>query len=199
MELFIEATRPRAEMLVIERFLKIYQRGKVYYNACNFEKALDEYENGFRVIMPVLDELPKLVCLYYIMKSKFKLKQYDNCLQTARKLKHEVIDLQLDDEKWLYKIRRKIYLYEIIISMVMYKKMQKVHAKKFLFSLHNNHIDTNYNIIYYKLIYIHNYIHNNLSIEYLNKFIIDNMIELSLDINGNNIVKQFIGNIKKEY
>ena len=68
--------RPRAELKLIDKFIQIYEESRKLYKSKNYIKALSGFKIGLEILKDIYDIYPKVVVLYLIIKSKFKLNDY---------------------------------------------------------------------------------------------------------------------------
>ena len=115
MSMFEDIKRPRAEMKVINQFITEYTKAKDLYKKKNYSESLDQLEKSFDILTLIYDKYPKVEVLYYLMKVKFHLKQYPQCITTKNKLQYFLSDIE--DHKNKYpKFKAKMFLYEVLIS-----------------------------------------------------------------------------------
>ena len=78
-ELFGKYNRPKAEIKYIEKYINLFEKGKIEYKSKNYLQALELLNQSYELLSEIWDEYPKIITLYLIMKTKFYLKQYEEC------------------------------------------------------------------------------------------------------------------------
>ena len=117
MNMFENIKRPRAETNVINSFLISFEKAKNLYKSKSFSTALPEFHTCYAILSPIYDIRPKTEVLFYLMKTQFYLKMYDECLQTKSTLLNYLLQIQTQKEKYL-NIYARVIAYDIIISFI---------------------------------------------------------------------------------
>ena len=103
-ELFGDYKRPKAEVKVIDKFVKIFGKAKKDYKEKNYQIALDSFLESYELVVDIYDEYPKIMCLYYIMKSYFYNKNYHECDAVKETLREKLSSLSPIKKKKMPKI-----------------------------------------------------------------------------------------------
>ena len=117
MNMFENIKRPRAETNVINSFITSFEKAKNLYKSKSFSTALPEFHTCYAILSPIYDIRPKTEVLFYLMKTQFYLKMYDECLQTKSTLLNYLLQIQTQKEKYL-NIYARVIAYDIIISFI---------------------------------------------------------------------------------
>ena len=127
-ELFGNYKRPKAELKAIDKFLKIFQQSKKEYKEKNYQIALVSFLESYELLIDIWDEYPKIICLYYIMKSYFYNKNYLECISVKEKLCEKLSKLSSVKKKEtesdmikkdiFLKMYSKILLFELLINYI---------------------------------------------------------------------------------
>ena len=117
-ELFGEYNRPKAEKKVIANFIKLYNQASKEYKSKNYSKASELFTKGYDLLKDIWDNYPKVLTLYYIMKSYYYNKQYDSCEETLIELNNMVHFIEKEKPKKFLKIKSKLFLYSSIINFI---------------------------------------------------------------------------------
>ena len=129
-ELFIICRRPKAELNVIEKFLKLFKISQSLYKNKEYQKALEELKKSYHLLIDIWDEYPKIRTLYLIMKSYFHLKQYSKCLSIQKDITEKILiekirengkkNKKKDKNKYdlFTKIKAKIEIYNLFINFI---------------------------------------------------------------------------------
>ena len=117
MEMFEDIKRPRAEKKVINEIVTLYEEGKKYLGEKKYLDALNNFENAYELLTPIIDVYPKTETLYKLIKVKFKVKHYDQCLITINKLERHLPEIKSRKNDYIrYKI--KIFIMKFFIQFI---------------------------------------------------------------------------------
>ena len=108
--------RPRAELKLIDKFIQIYEESRKLYKSKNYIKALSGFKIGLEILKDIYDIYPKVVVLYLIIKSKFKLNDYRDFELYIDKLDDYIVDLIRYKKDIFIKYKSKIFLYRLIFD-----------------------------------------------------------------------------------
>ena len=108
--------RPRAELKLIDKFILIYEESRKEYKSKHYIKALSGFKIGLEILKDIYDIYPKVVVLYLIIKSKFKLNDYKDFEFYIDKLDNYIIDLIKYKKDIYIKYKSKIFLYHLIFD-----------------------------------------------------------------------------------
>ena len=108
--------RPRAELKLIDKFIQIYEESRKLYKSKNYTKALSGFKIGLEILKDIYDIYPKVVVLYLIIKSKFKLNDYRDFELYIDKLDEYIVDLIKYKKDIFIKYKSKIFLYRLIFD-----------------------------------------------------------------------------------
>ena len=124
-ELFYEYKRPRAEIKIIQEFIKSFKKSLQLYKNKEFSLALEELNISYNYLTDIWDEYPKIKTLYFLMKSYFITRQYNQCLSLHSKICEKILiekqrDKKINKEKneLFIKIEAKISVYKIFIHFI---------------------------------------------------------------------------------
>ena len=117
-ELFGQYNRPKAEIKHIEKILIVFEKSREEYKSKNYIEALELLNSSYELLTEIWDQYPKILTLYLIMKSHFYLKQYNDCELIKQKLDDELISIYKDKRDAFFKIKSKIFLYDLIINFI---------------------------------------------------------------------------------
>ena len=74
-ELFADYKRPKAEIKIIQEFIKSFKISLQLYKNKEFQLALEESKKSYNYLTDIWDEYPKIKILYLLMKLSFKTRQ----------------------------------------------------------------------------------------------------------------------------
>ena len=114
-ELFGEYNRPKAEKKVIAEFIKLFNQAIKEYKSKNYKKSSELFTKGYGLLKDIWDNYPKIITLYYIMKSYYYDKQYILCQKTSIELNDMLHLIENIQRKKFLKMKSKIFLYTLII------------------------------------------------------------------------------------
>ena len=124
-ELFADYKRPKAEIKIIQEFIKSFKISLQLYKNKEFQLALEESKKSYNYLTDIWDEYPKIKVLYLLMKLSFKTRQYSQCLSLYSKIYEKILierkrDKGNNKEKIdsLIKIEAKIAVYQIMINFI---------------------------------------------------------------------------------
>jgi hypothetical protein len=114
-DLFGDYKRPKAEMKIIDQFIKIYYESKREYKSNNYQKALSGFKAGYEILKDIYDIYPKALILYLIIKTKLKLNEFKDCEYYIKQLSKYLPDLIKYKKDSFIKFKSKLFLYEFIL------------------------------------------------------------------------------------
>ena len=117
-ELFGNYKRPRAEKLVIEKFVKIFQKSKTLLKEKNYLEALEGYQTAYQLLTDIWDVYPKIVTLYLMMKANFYSKQYMEVKSIMKVLEPMLENIPKNELDVFIKIKAKILIYRLILYFI---------------------------------------------------------------------------------
>ena len=117
MEMFEDIQRPRAENKVINQIVASFEEGKKNYSKKKYLEALDNFEQAFDLLQPIFDVYPKTETLYKLIKVKYKVQHYDQCLIAINKLERFLPDVISRKNDYIrYNI--KIFITKFLINFI---------------------------------------------------------------------------------
>ena len=117
MEMFEDIQRPRAENKVIDQIVASFEEGKKNYSKKKYLEALDNFEQAFDLLQPIFDVYPKTETLYKLIKVKYKVQHYDQCLIAINKLERFLPDVISRKNDYIrYNI--KIFVTKFLINFI---------------------------------------------------------------------------------
>ena len=117
MEMFEDIKRPRAEKKVINEIVDSFEEGKKNIKEKKYLDALDNFEHAYDLLTPIIDVFPKTETLYKLIKVKFKVKHYDQCLIAINKLELLLPEIKNRKNDFIkYKI--KIFIMKFFILFI---------------------------------------------------------------------------------
>ena len=128
-ELFNNYKRPKVEIIIIEKFIKLFQNSQSLYKNKEYQKALEELKKSYNLLIDIWDEYPKIKTLFLIMKSYFHVKQYSKCLSLHKEILEKIIiekNREKDQNKGkikekndlFIKIQAKMEVYYLLINFI---------------------------------------------------------------------------------
>ena len=137
-EYFGKYIRPKAEIKVIEKYITIFEQSKKYYKQENYQKALSGFISGYEILTDIFDIYPKVITLHSIIKTQFKLNNYNSSEIYLNKLKQFLPFLLEHKKEGFLKYKPKLFLYEFIIDFIN-KNLEEslVHITEFITYLKN--------------------------------------------------------------
>ena len=108
--------RPRTELKVIDKFIQLYEQSRKDYKSKDYIKALTGFKIGYGILNDIYDIYPKVVVIYLIIKSKFKLNDYKDFELYIDKLDNYIVDLIKYKKDIFIKYKAKIFLYHLIFD-----------------------------------------------------------------------------------
>ena len=108
--------RPRAELKLIDKFVDLYEESRKDYKSKNYVKALSGLKVEYEILKDIYDIYPKVVVLYLIIKSKYKLNDYKDFEEYIEKLDSYIIHLVKYKKDIFIKYKAKIFLYKLIFD-----------------------------------------------------------------------------------
>ena len=108
--------RPRAELKLIDKFVDLYEESRKDYKSKNYVKALSGLKVEYEILKDIYDIYPKVVVLYLIIKSKYKLNDYKDFEAYIEKLDSYIIHLVKYKKDIFIKYKAKIFLYKLIFD-----------------------------------------------------------------------------------
>ena len=117
-ELFGKYNRPKAEIKYIEKYINLFEKGKIEYKSKNYLQALELLNQSYELLSEIWDEYPKIITLYLIMKTKFYLKQYEECEIIKEQLNNIIPSIYKEKRDKYFKIKITIFLYDLIINFI---------------------------------------------------------------------------------
>ena len=114
-DFFGDYKRPKAEMKIIDQFIKIYYESKREYKSNNYQKALSGFKDGYEILKDIYVIYPKALILYYIIKTKLKLSEFKDCEFYIKQLSKYLPDLIKYKKDSFIKFKSKLFLYEFIL------------------------------------------------------------------------------------
>ena len=141
MEMFEDIKRPRAEKKVIDEIVASYEEGKKNLKEKKYFDALNNFEHSYDLLTPIIDVYPKTETLYKLIKVKFKVKQYDQCLITINKLERHLPEIQSKKNDYIrYKI--KIFIMKFFLHFINNKLDESVvQILELIKFINNDHFD----------------------------------------------------------
>ena len=118
MEYFEKIIRPRAEMKVINNFISLFTEAKEDYKKKQYNISVDKFDRCFDILEPIYDIFPKVIVLYYLMKNKYKLKNYDSCNIAKKKLSRLIEEIKKIDINEYLKIKAKIFVVDFLLNFI---------------------------------------------------------------------------------
>lgn len=118
-DFFGEYNRPRAEIKVIEKFIKLFNESKKEYKSKNYQKALSGFKAGYEILKDIYDIYPKIEVLYLIIKIKIKLNQFKDCDYYIIKLNNDLPELIKFKKDIFIKYKSKSFLFELILYFTL--------------------------------------------------------------------------------
>ena len=117
MEMFEYIKRKKKKKKVINEIVTLYEEGKKYLGEKKYLDALNNFENAYELLTPIIDVYPKTETLYKLIKVKFKVKHYDQCLITINKLERHLPEIKSRKNDYIrYKI--KIFIMKFFILFI---------------------------------------------------------------------------------
>ena len=117
-DLFGNYKRPNAEKKVIEKFVKLFEKGKSLFKTKNYSEALEIYNKAYLLLNDIWDKFPKIITLYKIMKGYFYSKPFDKCKTIIQQLDLELKYIPANKKDSFIKIKSKILMYELILYFI---------------------------------------------------------------------------------
>ena len=117
-EYFGNYNRPKEEIRIIQKFIKIFNQSRTQYKLKNYKTALSGFTSGLELISDIFDTYPKSVTLNLIIKSQFRLYKYTQCLNSISQLKQYMPSLIEQNREAFIKLNPKIYFYEFIVDFL---------------------------------------------------------------------------------
>ena len=117
-ELFGKYNRPKAEIKYIEKYINLFEKGKIEYKSKNYLQALGLLNQSYELLSEIWDEYPKIITLYLIMKTKCYLKQYEECEIIKEQLNNIIPSIYKEKRDKYFKIKITIFLYDLIINFI---------------------------------------------------------------------------------
>ena len=118
-EYFGDYIRPKAEMKVIDQFIKIYYDSKREFKSKNYQKALSGFNIGYEILKDIYDIYPKTLVLYLIIKCKLKLNDYRNFEYYITNLDNYLVHLLKFKRDIFIKYKSKVFLYGMIFNFTL--------------------------------------------------------------------------------
>ena len=84
-EFFGNYKRPKAELIIIDKFIQLFNQSRKEYKSKNYQKALSGFKLEYEMLKDIWDIHPKIELLYLIVKCKFKLNDYKEILKDEEK------------------------------------------------------------------------------------------------------------------
>ena len=118
-EFFGNYKRPKAELIIIDKFIQLFNQSRKEYKSKNYQKALSGFKLEYEMLKDIWDIHPKIELLYLIVKCKFKLNDYKDCDLYLIKLNESLNGLYQFKKKIFLKFKSKFYLYYFILNFIL--------------------------------------------------------------------------------
>ena len=118
-KLFGDFKRPRAELKIIENFIKIFEKAKEEYYNKNYINALSSLKESYEILKDVFDIFPKVEVLYLIIKCKYKLNKYNNFESYLNELDNYIQHIIKFEKDKFIKYKTKIFLYGMVFNFAL--------------------------------------------------------------------------------